>query len=81
MTKSLDAAAFIGRSPETLSRSEWRRVHGAWAAFELYSPETTPLRRIVALGASVEECARQLKDKGLDPRNYEFIPLISPLPL
>ena len=70
----------LGCAPEHLSVSDWRAVRGLWAAFEIYSPQTTPLRRIQVLGRSVAECATSLAARGLDPRNYEYIPLCDPIP-
>ena len=39
---------------------------------EIYTPQTVPLKRIEAIGNSAEECARQLKERGLDPAIFEF---------
>ena len=75
-----DPSRFLGRAPERLGPAEWRELRGLWAAFEIYTPETTPLRRIAALGRSAEECMSALAARGLDPRQYEYIPLRSPLP-
>ena len=47
-------------------------------ALELYSPQTLPLRRIEAIGDSAAECARQLAERGLDPRRFEFTLLKPP---
>jgi hypothetical protein len=70
----------LGRAPERLSAAEWHEVRNLWAAFEIYSPETTPLRRIEALGRSVAECVSSLAERDLDPRKYEYIPLRGPFP-
>ncbi|MGO9241251.1 MAG: hypothetical protein ACLQBJ_10620 [Bryobacteraceae bacterium] len=70
---------FVGCTPEGLSASDWRQVRDLWAAFEIYSPRTTPLRRIAALGRSLAECIAALAALGLDPRNYEYLPLRDPL--
>ena len=75
-----DTSRFIGRAPERLGAGEWRQVSGLWAAFEIYTPETTPLRRIEALGRSAAECMNALAARDLDPRKYEYIPLRNPLP-
>ena len=69
----MDVAKIIGRSPERLSLDERRYIAGLWIALELYTPETVPLKRIEALGASVVECIRQLQQRGLDPRGFEFV--------
>jgi hypothetical protein len=64
---------YIGRSLEQVPLRERPRLAGYWAAFELYSPQTTPLRKIQALGASVDECVRALQGRGLDPRQFEYV--------
>lgn len=69
----MDVAKIIGRSPERLTLEERRRIAGLWIALEVYTPETVPLKRIEALGASVVECVRQLQQRGLDPRGFEFV--------
>jgi len=63
----------IGRSPESLSLKESLALAGQWMALEIYTPATLPLRRIEALGDSVEECIRQLRERGLDPRRFEYV--------
>jgi len=70
---------FVGCAPERFSASDWRQVSDLWAAFEIYSPRTTPLRRIAALGRSVAECIDALAALRLDPRNFEYLPLRDPL--
>jgi hypothetical protein len=71
----IDPAKIIGRAPERLTLDERSALAGKWMALEIYTPETLPLRKIEALGDSVEECARQLFARGLDPRKFEFMPL------
>jgi hypothetical protein len=75
-TASLDS--FLGRAPESLNIAELHALHGVWAAVEVYSPATTPLKRIQALGATPESCLDQLASRGLDPRGYELIILRKP---
>lgn len=72
--------SLIGRSPDQLTFAEKRRYSGVWVAFELYSPQTAPLRKIAAAGASAAECIEQLAAAGRDPRQYEFTPLQPPTP-
>jgi len=72
--------SLIGRSPEQLTFAEKRRYSGVWVAFELYSPRTTPLRKIAAAGDSAAACIEQLAAVGLDPRHYEFVLLQPPTP-
>ncbi len=67
----------IGRAPEQLSIDERRAAAGQWAAVEVYSPQTLPSRAIAAVAPSVAGCVRQLRERGLDPRRYEFV-LITP---
>ncbi len=71
----MDGTKIIGRAPESLSLDERRRFAGAWVALEIYTPETLPLRRIEAVGASAAECIAQLQQRGLDPHQFEFMPL------
>jgi hypothetical protein len=47
-------------------------------ALEIYTPETTPLRRIEAIGDSAADCISQLRARGLDPANFEFTRLTPP---
>jgi hypothetical protein len=69
----MDVAKIIGRSPERLTLEERRDIAGKWIALEVYTPETVPLKRIEALGSSVVECIRQLQQRGLNPREFEFV--------
>lgn len=74
---TLDTKA-IGRAPEQLTPAEAIALAGKFVALELYSPETTPLRRIQAIGDSPEDCIRELRGRGLDPRHHEFTRLKAP---
>jgi hypothetical protein len=69
---SKDPQKALGRAPERLTLEEQRALTGKFIALEIYSPETAPLRRIEAIGDTVEECIRQLAARGLDPKNFEF---------
>ena len=73
-----DPQRAIGRSPDRLNLDERRALTGKYIALEIYTPEDLPLRRIEAIGASVEECARQLVARGLDPLRFEFSRLAPP---
>ena len=66
----------IGRPPERLTIDERQALTGKWYAMEVYSPDTLPLRRIEAIGDSIDDCVRQLKARGLDPRKFEFQPVM-----
>jgi hypothetical protein len=74
---ALDAKV-IGRAPERLTAAEAIALAGKFVALELYSPETTPLRRIEAIGVEPEDCIRELTARGLDPRRYELTRLKAP---
>lgn len=62
----------IGRAPEQLTLAEGFALAGKFVALEIYTPATTPLRRIEAIGDSPEECLEQLAERGLDPQRFEF---------
>ena len=70
--------AVLGRSPDRLTLEERLALSGKTIALEIYTPDTLPLRRIEAIGDSVEECVRQLVERGLDPKNFEFSRLPAP---
>jgi hypothetical protein len=71
-------ATLIGRTPESLTPADAIQLAGQFVALELYSPETTPLRLVEALGESPEDCIRELAARGRDPRQYEFVRLKPP---
>lgn len=77
-TTQTAAKAAIGRAPEDLDLTERRELAGNWIALEIYTPKTTPLRRIEAIGPSVEECVALLRRRGLDPAKFEFTVLKPP---
>ena len=70
--------AALGRNPDQLTLEQRHALAGQWIALEIYSTETTPLRRIEAIGAGVAECAAMLQRRGLHPKNFEFTPLRPP---
>lgn len=74
-----DIATLTGRYPDQLTYAEHRHFAGAWLAFELYSPQTLPFRRIEAAAESVDGCIAALTARGLNPRHYEFV-LLENLP-
>jgi len=80
MTRSAakDPQRAIGRAPERLTLEERNALAGKCVALEIYTPEALPLRRIEAIGDSVEECVRQLAARGLDPLQFEFVRLAPP---
>jgi len=69
---TIDSNKILGRAPERLTPEEQQALAGKFIALEIYSPATLPLRRIEALGDSVEECIKQLAARGLDPKQFEF---------
>jgi hypothetical protein len=73
-----DPKQVIGRSPDSLTLEERLALAGKYIALEIYSPATTPLRRIEAIGNSAGECIAQLDSRGLDPTQFEFSPLPPP---
>ncbi|MBI3695083.1 MAG: hypothetical protein HY238_09640 [Acidobacteria bacterium] len=70
--------SILGRSPEELSLEERTAFAGSWIALEIYSPKTTPLRRIEAIGDSMEECIALLRRRGLEPTKFELSRLKPP---
>ena len=71
----MTSSDFIGQSPERLSIEERKFLSGKWIALEIYTPKTTPERRIEAVGISPASCIQQLRERGLDPGRYELIPV------
>ena len=78
MPATVDLDRYIGREPERLTLEERMALTGKWIAVEFYSPATLPLRRIEAMGSSVNDCITRLNARGLDPRRYEFSVLPPP---
>jgi hypothetical protein len=74
----MDLGQFVGREPERLSIQERQALAGKWYALDVYTPQTIPLKRIEALGDSVEECARQLQLRGRNILQYEYTLLAPP---
>jgi hypothetical protein len=75
---ALEIATAVGRSQEDLTLPERFALAGKYAAFEIYTPRTLPLRRIEAVGASAVECMKILRKRGLDPAIFEFVRLQPP---
>jgi hypothetical protein len=72
MTARKDPQQALGRSPDRLSLDERIALVGKYIALEIYTPEDLPLRRIEAIGDSVEDCVRELGARGLDAMRFEF---------
>ena len=68
----------IGRSPDQLTLDERFALTGKYVAMEIYTPKDLPLRRIEAIGDSVAACIRVLKERGLDPKKFEFTRVTPP---
>jgi len=62
----------LGRNPDQLSLEERAALVGKYIALEIYTPDALPLRRIEAIGDSVEQCVRMLRERGLDPQGFEY---------
>jgi hypothetical protein len=77
-TAAKDQKQALGRNPDRLTLDERKSWAGKTIALEIYTPQTLPLRRIEAIGDSLEECVRMLRARGLDPRNFEFTNLLPP---
>ena len=73
-----DPRQAIGRSPDALTLDERLAWIGKYIAMEIYTPESLPLRRIEAIGDSLDECVQMLGERGLDPRIFEFTRLAPP---
>ncbi|HWQ52608.1 MAG TPA: hypothetical protein VN442_02915 [Bryobacteraceae bacterium] len=78
MHRREDLESLIGRSPDQLTVRQRTAFAGTYVAFEIYTPARLPLRRIEAAGASVADCVRQLRARGLDPAGFEFTLLAPP---
>jgi hypothetical protein len=68
----------IGRSPDDLSLEERLKLAGKHIAMEMYTPAALPMRRIEAIGDSIQDCVRILKARGLEPVRFEFTRLPPP---
>lgn len=78
LSHSVDPLKAIGRSPESLPLADRVALAGKYIALEIYTPKTLPLRRIEAIGNSLSACLRMLKERGLDPGQFEFTRLPPP---
>jgi hypothetical protein len=78
VTAASDPKQAIGRAPERLTLGERLALTGKFIALEVYTPETLPLRRIEAIGDTIEDCVRQLTERGHDPMHFEFSRLEPP---
>jgi hypothetical protein len=74
----VDLSKFVGRSWERLTLDERELLYGSYIGREMYSPRALPLQRIEALADSVEACVAMLKQRGLDPLNFEFVRIDPP---
>jgi hypothetical protein len=67
-----DPRQALGRNPDRLTLEERTALARKMIALEIYSPATLPLRRIEAIGDSIDACIRMLRERGLDPRRFEY---------
>ncbi|MBI3665178.1 MAG: hypothetical protein HY236_02965 [Acidobacteria bacterium] len=72
------AESILGRAPEDLSLEERHALAGSFVALQIYTPAELPLRRIEAIGDTVQDCITMLRRRGLDPSKFEFTPLKPP---
>ena len=81
--------SLIGRKIEALSLSERLQWANQWVAFRIYHPPgkvsqdgteyvDVRVRRMEAVGNSVEECIAQLRQRNLNPAEFEFTILKPP---
>jgi len=68
----------IGRSPDELTLDERLKLAGKYIAMEIYTPAALPMRRIEAIGDSLQACVRMLQGRGLEPARFEFSRLPRP---
>ncbi len=73
-----DPQQAIGRAPERLTLEERLALTGKFVALQVYTPEALPLRRIEAIGDSVDQCVAQLIRRKHDPAAFEFSRLEPP---
>ena len=72
------AESILGRAPEDLSLEERTALAGSFIALQIYTSKELPLRRIEAIGDTVQDCMAMLRRRGLDPLKFEFTPLKPP---
>jgi hypothetical protein len=75
---NVEPSKLVGFEYDRLSYEQRAALAGKWIAMEVYSPKTTPLRNIEAVGDSAEDCARQLLSRGLAPAKFEFSQVTPP---
>jgi hypothetical protein len=73
-----DPRAALGRNPDRLTLEERTALAGKYIAMEIYTPEGAPLRRIEAIGDTLEACVKMLQERGLDPLQFELTRLAWP---
>jgi hypothetical protein len=75
---NVDLRSVVGRAPEQLTLDQRFALAGRVAAFEIYTPDTLPLRRIEAVADSAAGCVQMLQERGLSPTQFEFTMLKAP---
>ena len=69
---TIDPTRVLGRNPDRLTPTERIALAGKLIALEVYTPATIPLRRIEAIGDSLEDCLQMLRARRLNPKIFEF---------
>jgi hypothetical protein len=64
---------FIGRTLDNLTFKEQGELRGKWVAVEIYTPRTLPFRTFEAVGETAAECRAVLRQRGLDPLQFEYL--------
>lgn len=72
MAAAKNLSDLVGKAPDQLDLPTREAVAGKYVAMRVYTPQNLALQRIEAAGESVRECVAQLKERGLDPLEYEF---------
>jgi hypothetical protein len=72
LSAAKDPRQALGRNPDRLTLEERMALAGKFIALEVYTPENLALRRIEAIGKTMEECSQMLESRGLNPRHFEF---------
>ena len=78
MAAASNLSGLIGLAPDRLDLATREATAGQCVAMQIYSPKNLALQRIAAIGDSVQECVAQLRERGLDPLDYEFSRLQPP---
>ena len=78
MAVARDFRELVGQAADRLDLATREAVVGKVIAMRIYSPANLALQRIEAVGDSVQECVSQLRERGLEPLDFEFSRLNPP---